>query len=344
MEKVDLKIVQLHKQQQSELTTSQLVLQISGATVTDALVNTLRRLALDYVPTYAFAKESIFIEENKSIFNNDYMKLRLSQMTVHSINIPFAYLPEKYWRDVIYDDPNREKFPEDKNKIEIYVNTTNNSNTNLNVTSNDIKYFENNEENVNKYKDKNPYLIIQLRPGESFKCRAECVLGVGKRSNIWSSVGTVFYEDLEENKYKLTLESQGQLDEYDILYKCCEIIKIKMQDLKYLISDKYNTSAITNQNELLIKLDNEDHTLGNILDTYLQTNSNIAFSGLTKPDLLQDNIVLRIISVNANPIKPILETVDYLTNLFSIIQDQLATAGSKYISKSKPQKATTKTK
>lgn len=333
MEKIDIKIVQLHKQQLQDFFGSQLILDISGSTVTSTLVNTFRRLALDYVPTYAFTKESIFIghKENTSIFDNDYMRLRLSQLTVPNINIPFAYLPEQYWKNIKYDDPNREKYKDDKTKIEIYINVTNNSNINQNITTNDIKYLEDDEEKNDKFKDKYPGLIIQLRPGETFKCRAQCVLGIGKRSNIWSSVGNAFYEEIDTNKFKLTLESQGQLDEYEILHKCCEILKIKLHDIKYLISDKYNSSSINNQNEVHIKLDNEDHTLGYILDTYLQLNNNIAFSGLTKPDLLQDIIYLKIISVNNNPIKPIIETIDYIISMATEIQNQLMSIGSKYI-------------
>ena len=87
MSNFDLKIVQIHKQEFKNLQNSQLVLEISGDNSNYTLVNTLRRLALDYIPTYAFPKETILIEKNNSIFDNDYMSLRLSQMTPLKIKL-----------------------------------------------------------------------------------------------------------------------------------------------------------------------------------------------------------------------------------------------------------------
>jgi hypothetical protein len=48
---------------------------LPGKSVNPVLVNTLRRLSYDYVPIYAFPGESIQIEKNTSIFNNDYFLL-----------------------------------------------------------------------------------------------------------------------------------------------------------------------------------------------------------------------------------------------------------------------------
>jgi DNA-directed RNA polymerase subunit L len=321
MDKIDIKITQIHKQKPVDLTTSQLALEISGSSVNAELVNTLRRLALDYVPTYAFAKETINIEKdgNTSIFNNDYMRLRLMQLTVPNIKTNISYLPEKYWRDVKYDDPEREKFKDDKKKLEIYMNVTNTTNSNMNVTTDSLKYYEDNEEKPEKFKTSFPSLIIQLRPQETFKFRAECVLGVGKRSNIWSAVGTSYYEEITPEKFNLFLESQGQLDEYDILHKSCDIMRAKLNEFKDLLIEK----SIKNQDELLIRLPNEDHTLGNIINAYLQLHKNIAFSAVRKMDLLQDEVELKIKSVDNNPLKYVLETVEYIIKLFNAIEKLL---------------------
>ena len=62
MDKADIKITQVSKQEFSNLRSSQLILLFSGKTVNTTLVNTIRRLTQDYVPTYAFPVETITIE------------------------------------------------------------------------------------------------------------------------------------------------------------------------------------------------------------------------------------------------------------------------------------------
>lgn len=331
---IDIKITQLHKQEFKNLRGSQLVLQLSGKTVSPSLVNTLRRLSYSHVPTYAFHKDTINIENNTSIFNNDYMRLRLTQLTIPKVKNQIMFLPEKYWKDIDYADPDREKLPKDNKVLELYINESNTTKDVMNVTTDHVKIFENGQESKDKFKDISPMLIIQLRPNEVFNSRLTAVLGVGKRNDIWSAVGNSYFEELEEDghKYKLTLESQGQMDEYEILYKACKIFKHKMENLKFIIGDKYNTSDITKQNSLNIVIDNEDHTLGGILNEYLQLNKNVAFSGMTKPDLLIDQIVIKLISVNPNPIKPVFETFDLLDKIFTDIENQIVKLGSKFIS------------
>ena len=47
------------------------------------------------------------------------------------------------------------------------------------------------------------------------------------------------------------------------------------------------------------------------------------FSGLSKPDLLIDEIEIKLVSLKNNPIKPLFETIDYLIQMFNEIQKQL---------------------
>ncbi len=47
------------------------------------------------------------------------------------------------------------------------------------------------------------------------------------------------------------------------------------------------------------------------------------FSGLSKPDLLIDEIKIKLVSVKKNPLDPFFETVDFLLQFFNEIQNQL---------------------
>ena len=336
MDKIDIKIIQLHKQPFEGLKASKLVLEFSGKTMNTSLVNSLRRLSYYYVPTYAFCEDSINIEQSISNFNPDMMRLRLAQFTYPNFKNKIVHLPEKYWKNVNYGNPNREKFPDDKDNIEMYINASNSTAETIDVTTNHVKFYENGEE-VIKTDQKYPCLIIKLRPNELFKCHARCVLGLGKRNDIWSAAGNTYYEQYDDdpNKFKFTIKSQGQMDEYEILHKSCSIMIKKLKDIKFFIGDKYKSTSVLQQKKVEIRLANEDHTLGNVINEYLQMNKNIAYSGLSKPDLLIDEVVIKILSMTNNPIKHVFETMDYLVEIYGVIQKEIQRLGSRYITYNK---------
>lgn len=333
MDPIDVKIIQLNKQEFKDLQSSQLTIEISGKSVNSSLVNTLRRASYDIVPTYAFPAESIYIEKNTSIYNNDYMKLRLSQLTIPKIENNIYYLEDKYWKNIKYDNPEREKHPNDKKILEFYVNMTNSTKGVLNVTTEHSKTFEDGVEMKDKFDHNYPCLIIKLRPGESFSCRCVGVLGVGKNNNIWAASGNSYFDQLEENKFKLTLESQGQIDEYDILYKSCIIIKEKLDIIKKLTLEKHDLPEIKETTKLSIIFENEDHTMGNLINEFLQENKDVVFSGLSKPNLVVDTMVIDLETIKNDPLKTFLETIKYIDELFSNIENKIEKLGNKFIKK-----------
>ena len=73
MESIDIKIKQINKQEFINLKASQLILEITGANVNYVLVNTLRRLCYDCIPTYAFSPENITIEKNLLLMNDYFL-------------------------------------------------------------------------------------------------------------------------------------------------------------------------------------------------------------------------------------------------------------------------------
>lgn len=318
---VDIKIKKLSYQKPIDLKQSQLVLQIEGDSVNSVLVNTLRRLAYTCVPTYSFCRETVSIESNTSVFNNDYMKLRLSQMSYPNVKHNIHYLPEKYWKSVInYTDPKREKHTDDKLQIEMYVNVSNSGSTVMNVTTNDAEFFEDGEKK-DKFNKKYPHLIVQLRPTETFKMKAVAVLGVGLSSDIWSATSNCYFDELTEKSFKLTVESAGQQTEVDILKTCCLYIKHKLENLKYILSDKYKSQK---EPFILIELDNENHTVGELLNRYLQENKDVVFSGVSKPDLLIQRMVIKLqTSASVNPVQAVMKTIDNIVNIFNGVEKQI---------------------
>ena len=73
---VNLKVLDWDK----EMNNSRLELNLKGKNLNYVVLNTLRRTIFSDVPIYAFDK--ITINKNTSIFNNNYMKLRIENLPV----------------------------------------------------------------------------------------------------------------------------------------------------------------------------------------------------------------------------------------------------------------------
>jgi DNA-directed RNA polymerase subunit L len=333
MSNIDIKIKEVSKQEFKNLQASQLSIELYGKTVSLALVNTLRRLAYDYVPTYAFPNELITIDKNVSIFDNDYMRLRLSEITIPKISNKVNYLTEKYWKNIDFANPEREKHPDDNKILELYINVINDTKDIMNVTTEYVRIFENGAEVQHKFDPKFPLLLIQLRSGESFSCQCVAALSIGKVNHIFSAAGNAYFDDrLEEKdtkytKYTLTLESQGQISEYETLYKSCIVMKEKLGETKKLMKKQYDSPMVKESTTLQIELTNEDHTLGNIINDFLQDHTEVLFSGISKPSLLIDTMVITLATIKKNPLIPIIETIDYLVKVFDNIQSQIKKIG-----------------
>ena len=145
-----------------------LQLEISGADHYIPLVNSVRRACNDNVPKYAFPRELITINHNTSVYQNDYMTLRLSQLPVfntstYDIDPKIDYLHEKYWNKVDYLDNSRNKHEAEKN-IEVQINVHNNSDELKAITTSDpgFKVYVENEL-VDMYDKQYPILIIYLK-------------------------------------------------------------------------------------------------------------------------------------------------------------------------------------
>lgn len=310
-----LKIIQKKYIKKKDLIDSHLTLEFNGIDI--SILNAIRRVCFDDIPTYSFCDESIYIEENSSRFDNDYMRMRISQFTIPNIKNDITYLEDSYWKNINYKDDSREKHPKDKLNFQIIVNSLNDTNDILNVTTNDIITIKN-DQKINPFNSKYPHLIIKLKPGENFKCRAEGVLGIGHRNNIWSAIKIAYYEQKSDNDFIFNIKSCNQYEEYDILIKSCDIINHKLN----LIKKKLENSQ-TNDKELITVISNEDHTIGNILTTDLQKNPNISYVGYSKPDLLIKEIKIKIKSKDKSPVLYLSKSCENLIKTFNTIKEKL---------------------
>lgn len=287
-----------------------LELLFSGKDINIKLINSLRRACINGVPGYGFARELIKIKENTTIgYNNDYMSLRLSHLPIFNVknkklNLDpnISYLHEKYWNNINFNDSDRLKVLDDKKQeieknIEMQINVVNETNSELNVDTNNknIKvYIEN--ELVDMYDKKFPILIIKLKPKEKFNCYLKGVLSVGEKNNIFSNCTNSwhYYEDEEkEENIILSIRSYGLLNVFDIYIRGCEYLLKRISILRKIINTQLKKIKI-DVNSFLLELINEDNTIADLLNYELQENKDILYSGISIPDNLKKNINIKI--------------------------------------------------
>lgn len=334
MAKYDISIDEIKKVPWEGLQYSELTLRFKGKDANITLLNTLRRILIDNIPTYAFPPEKIQIKKdnNTSKFNNDFMRLRLSQLSIPNIKSNIYYLPPKYWEDVDYSK-DYEKHPQEK-QIEIYVNSTNTTDVLSRVTTSDIQYYEDGVLVRDKYNKDYPIVLIELCPGEKFKCHMVSALGVAEKNmhegtSIWSGVTNAYYEETKDG-INLVIESQGQCDEYELMWKACKYMQAKMDELKNTLLEKQKDAHVK---QVEVLLDNETYTIGGILTDVLQNRDDVVFAGVTKPNHLVKSVLIKIEYKDEldAPYTPIYESIQYISDMMNHIENIIYKMGSKYI-------------
>ena len=319
--KFDINAELIEKHKSNGLDASWLSIKLYGKDLNIKLINSLRRCICDDLPTYAIPPELINIDINTCVaFNNDYMRLRLSLLPVYGVDSNLFFLPEKYWKNVNLNDIKREKHANEE-LVEMYINVHNNSSEIMNVTTENIKMNVAGEQ-ISPYSKKYPILIVKLKPNDRFKCNMKAVLGVGSKHAIWQSAKNAYYDEIEDKKdnyYKFTLEGNQQSDEKEILIRGCKYLIKRIDDIKLDFENKIKSKEILPEKKIHFHLQNENHTLGEILNYEFQDHKDILGSGLVKPDYLIKAIIIKIESVPdlVSPFSAMIECMDNIIKKLS---------------------------
>ena len=117
----------------------------------------------------------------------------------------------------------------------------------------------------------------------------------------------------DNNNYLLTIEPRGQLEVDEILKRSCEIIKYKLN----LIKDKIGKDKIIDDGNGIIILNNEDHTIGNLLTYRLQENKDIILAGYELEHLLIKDVKIKYNIKNGKLINDVLDKeINYLIKYY----------------------------
>jgi DNA-directed RNA polymerase subunit L len=354
MTKVDAKVSLVERTPSVDgLPTNSLRVRIKGSSVNYTIVNTIRRIVLSLVPSYAFDPEDIVIEKNTSVFNNDYMRLRLSNLPIINPSYDKMVVPndEAVLENVLTledevmsslstrridsqeaNEKKKQRRAELLDNLHMRVGAKNESaSVNMAVTTNDpatTSFYVKGDKIDTIYP--RPVLLIKLKPrgpgpadgdGEEFKATCMASLNIPLKSAIYSTCAVCAYEEVNEHEFVLEIESRRQIPEEAILARACRIAVLKLRQVhdKVIKAIKDKPQA---KHEAELVIEKENHTMGNPLTRALQDHPDIEFCGYKIDHLCVNEVTLRY-KTNGKDFLPILtESVDHQINVFTKLADQ----------------------
>jgi len=319
--------------------SSLLRLEFEGNDVNYSIINSLRKVCINQIPIYGIHPSKINILRNSSVYDCTELKLRFSQLPIKRLSHDVKFLPLKYYKNVNFADNKLERHPDDINNIEFFLNVKNKGPEKILYVTTDhlrISINNNNIENNKMFKGKEPILLIKLRPGEEIECSMKAVLAVGELDSIFNASNS-YYEEINQNKYILTIESSGQFNEYELILKAIDIIIEKLGIIKDNVSQEQYSIIITENNSVIIEIINEDYSCGGPINLTLQNMKEVIFSGVSKPNYMEKNICIKFsVDKNFKPIeifeKAIFKTIEQYNNIKDKINELYNFGGKKNIS------------
>lgn len=308
-----------------ELGFSRVDLKFKGEDVNHIITNSIKRIVQSDIPIFAFNNFDITL--NTSVFNNNYIKNHIQNIPVWGIeNNIEEYIEEK--------EKEEEEFSEitglanddidlsvDKNfdvssinTLTMYVDFKNDTKDIVVVTTEHCKFYY--KEGLIKSPYKNPVQIVKLQPGQEIKLSAKADLGTEEISSIYSATSVCFFKENKDD-YDFIIESIGQITEKRILLLSLQLLKKKLQ--------KFNQNLPKNKGmEGIILVDDEDHTLGNIISYGMQNHSAVRFCGYNTPHPLNKQIKFHYKLDSGNLNSVIKDVIVYYENIFDSIKESIS--------------------
>jgi DNA-directed RNA polymerase subunit L len=340
----DIKYKVIEKTEQiNGLSSNSLKFKLSGPDINYIIVNSIVRIGLSLLGSFAWNPDFINIERDTSIFNPDQMKLRIANIPI--INKDYKSMIVPNTADLVSKcleleiEANTSIFSSKKdnlqeledielkkkellNNLHMYIEARNRTNDIMEVTTNEkfTSFFLDDKKIPDIYPKE--VLLIKLKPGEDFICSAVADFNIPMYNNIYSTVSIFAYEEINENEFNIILESQRQISEEEIVKRCCHIAIQKLKNIEQIILEKLESAQISNPNveyDAEISIENENHTLGNLLTRGLQDHPKIAFCGykIDHPEI--NELVIKYKTEGKTFSKILEDTVKKLCNVFETI-------------------------
>lgn len=306
--------------QSNDFMNSMLELNITGKNVDNTVINTIRRTILTHIPIYVY--DNIEITKNTSVFDNNYIKLRLKNIPVIGIKTKTNIYKEKTTDDdedlYIMDDtgiaPDDTDINTDSlNEMSIYIDKINTGIDIITVGTNDCSFYYQGKQIKNPYKVNIP--IIKLQPKQEIKMTAITKLGIEKMNSIYSPVSVCMFKKNKDNDFNFTLESRGQLTENEILNYSIDNILQVLDNVEELVKEIDNKEL-----KGIIEVNNMEHTVGNLIATGFTLHKDVKYGCYNMPHLLDNKINIKYELKKNNINNVLMDIVNYYRKLFKSIK------------------------
>lgn len=317
----------------SDIGNSRLEFNLSGDNIDYIIANTIRRTMLSDIPIYAF--NEFKFEKNTSIFHNNYLKLRFRHIPVWGIDNTTDHIDNQKIVKQVFDPEDEEEAPPDEVELEadtsvnssslkqltMYVNYKNKTDNIVTVTTSDAIFYYNEKQIASPYKV--PIPIVKLQGNQEIIFSAITYIGTETTNAMYSPVCVVGYKqkdtDPECKNLDFFLESRGQITEKRILQVALINIEKRMKNFLKVLAD---TKIDEDLAEGIIVVNNEDHTLGNIISRGMQLHKDVSFAGYNMPHPLANKFNLHYkLKNDKNKILEIIEdVVNYYIEIFDDIK------------------------
>jgi DNA-directed RNA polymerase subunit L len=204
----------------------------------------------------------------------------------------------------------------------MYINFKNKTNDIVTVTTNDAKFYYDEEQIASPYK--HPIPIVKLQPGQEIAFSAITKIGTESEDTIYSPVSICVYKQVNDNEFDFIIESRGQISEKRIVQVSLINIEKKLKNFIKLLEENKQDNNIQFEKEGdmgIIIVNNEDHTLGNLISKGMQQHNKISFAGYNLPHPLAKKIHFHYkLKKNGNIIEVCKDVVEYYSELFDQIK------------------------
>ena len=282
-------------------------------------LNSIRRILMEYIPTYGFDRELIKFTKNTNYQNPDQLSLRLSLIPVLGVSTDLLFINDNRWKKVNYEKA-EDEFPEEK-QYDVRIHVSNPYDKFKDVTTNDFNIFVNGVQIENPYNQKHPMLITRLRTGEEITCNMIAKIRLGILNNTWSPVYNTYFAKQEgtENDYKIVIHSYGQKSEKELFIQAIDVILYRLNNIiKPIILQN-----IENYDEKEIKFYIEDKSLANILTASMKNDPDVLFVGVKIISYLDPNVDLIVkISDKADLKKILTKHIDNINKIYNEIKTE----------------------
>ena len=317
---------------------TELRLIFKGTDVDRVLVNTLRQVVYSEIPVYGISRSSSIIEKNSSIDDDNIMRQRLSMIPIRNVDCKVDFLEPvnyPYVNDMtgkIYPEKEHLRDAKDDVNINLFANITNDGKvtngydeTNIMyVTTNDITITVDGKETKDMYDHKYPLLIIKLKVGQSFSFNSKAQVGIAKLHSCWDAISQCTYLQMDTNMYGFIIKSLGQRTEWNCLTVGCNIIINKITRLKKDVTKKYKQDESKEITLMIIKIEKEEHMMGNLLSSTLIKHPDIV-SASYKIDhpFIQEVTLLLDVKKGKSPINVFNYVCDFIVDTYTLVKKKL---------------------